>query len=819
MSVYNLDYLFKPKRLALVYSKALSSLGETLFRNIILTKFRGIVYLISEEEEVLMGIQSYPDLYSVPREVNAVLLATEPEKWLTYLEQCERKGVRAVALYYPDFKTKIAGANKILQQIKVFSYQKKIRLLGPNTLGYIVPRLDLNASLYEGKLLSGHIGFISDSATLASGILDWAVDKKVGFSLFVSLGEKVDIDIEDMIDYLGYDPSTRAIVIYLERLDSGRKFMRSARGFARSKPIIVLKGGIPREDAQSTIEILNRLIIEDKVYSTAFKRAGLIEVKEVADLFHMAEVLEKQPRPKGPSLAIVTNSGGFSHLALKTLSTFKGRRSEFTPETLSKLREILKIPEGSITNPVDLHSTAEPTKYREVIEVLCKAEEVDGILVIFSPQFYPSSMDVALAISSAYRNAKANKPLLIALVGADKIRSAEQYLNEQGFPVYHTPEEAVKSFIYMYQYDKNIQLLFETPSNILSEFSPDKKTVRDIITKAYTENRDFLTENDALNILKAYQISVSEKVDTFSTLSLMIGVKRDRVFGSVILFGLGDNIAKLGLDYAIGLPPLNQILARRIIEETVVHELLKETNFPLQILEELLVKISYLIIDFPELEEFLINPIVLTDKTYYCLRAYFKLSEPIPSETERVEGIYCPSHLCICPYPTYLISQETLKNGIKVEVRPIKPEDEPLLVDLFKNLSERSTLLRFYQLRKPIDKKDLIRFCHIDYDQEMTLVALIEDPEGTKKIIGAGHLMKTYEDVAELSIEVLDYFQGLGLGTLLCEKLLNFARINNYKKVWMEIKRENIPMIRLAEKLRFQVVSEEEGVLFVEKNL
>jgi acetyltransferase len=891
MSIFHLDFLFKPKRIALFYDPDNATIGETLFKNLIFGKYNGTIYLISEREEVLWGIQSYPDIFSIPRELDLALFTTSPDKWIEDLERCKRKGIKAVSLYYPDFKSRVKDYENLLKKIRLYSYQNKIRILGPNTLGFIVPKLNLNASLFEGTLLKGNIGFISDSATLASGILDWAVDKNVGFSFFVSLGEKVDIDLEDMIDYLGYDPSTQAIVVYLEALESGRKFMRSARGFARSKPIIVLKGGSPREEVQACFSILDELITEDLLYSAAFKRAGLLEVKEVSDLFHLAENLGKQTRPKGPHLAIVTNSGGFTHLALKTLYQFKGKRAEFTSNTQEKLKNILGEAEKLIQNPVDLLSTADPVKYKEVLQVLLTADEVDGVLIIFAPQFFPSAKEVALSILSAYKSSPKKKPLLLCFVGAERVREAAKMLTEAGLPVYNTPEEAIKSFTYMHQYEQNIQLLFETPSTILEDFKPDKEKVSLVIEGAFDEGRLVLSFSETMEILKAYgimipayeiisnqeeliikarnlgfplslsletQFSLSELHHAIESpyqgifseeslrleyerlfervkdlphikksmiiqsyfshggISLILGTKRSKVFGNVILFGIGDAIAKLGLDYSIGLPPLNQILARRILEETSIYKLMKNMDYPCHLLEELLVKFSYLIVDFPEIEEIILNPIIYYQGNFYALRGKIFLGERIFKTYDKTEGIYCPQHLSICPYPGYLIFESTLQDGRKVTIRPIKPEDEPLLIDLFNSLSERSTLLRFQQLKRPVSKKDLIRFCHIDYDQELTLIALNKE-EKPSQICGAAHLMKTYEGVAELSVEILDNFQGKGLGTLLCQKLLDFAKTNGYKKIWMEIRKENLPMIKLALKLGFSITSEEEGLIFVEK--
>ncbi|MGC8966343.1 MAG: bifunctional acetate--CoA ligase family protein/GNAT family N-acetyltransferase [Caldimicrobium sp.] len=892
MSIFNLDYLFKPKRIALFYDSNYPTLGETILKNLIFGKFNGTVFLISEKEEALWGIQSYPDLFSVPRDIDLALFTTDPSSWLENLEQCKKKGIKAVALYYPDFKTITKDYEKLLKKIKVFSYHNKIRILGPNTLGFIVPKLNLNASLYEGTLPKGHIGFISDSATFASGILDWAVDKNVGFSFFVSVGEKVDIDIEDMIEYLGYDPGTQAIVIYLESLESGRKFMRAARGFAKTKPIIVLKGGFPIEEISACFTILDELVKEDKVYSSAFRRAGVLEVKEVLDLFNLAEILEKLPKPKGSRLAIVTNSGGFSHLALKTLKNLGGKPAELSPETKEKLKDLLGIEEDNLSNPIDLLSTAQPEKYKKVLQILLNAAEIDGILIIYSPQYTPSSEDIALSIVSAYKASKSKKPLLINFVGAEKIREAIKHFKEVGLPVFQTPEAAIKSFIYLYQYQRNLDLLFETPSIILEDFKPDKDKVLKIIDRALNNGRMILTFSETMEVLKAYEIPVpkfkiasslevlAEKakelgypltiaLETQFSLSelnplveqtfqgifdedsligeakkiyerlkgfpyikkeivlqeyifnsgkipLLIGTKRNKVFGNVIVFGLGENLGKLGLDYSIGLPPLNQILAKRLLEETSIYELIYLLGYPIHLLEELLVKFSHLIIDFPEIEEIVLNPILYYRDKFYCVRGTIILGEKVFDLKK--EGIYCPFHLSICPYPNYLVSEEILKDGTKVIIRPIKPEDEPLLMELFKNLSEKSVLLRFQQPNRPLSKSDLIRFCHIDYDQEMTLVVLIKE-NNNQKIIGAAHLMKTYEDKAELSIEIIDQYHGKGLGTLLVGKLLDFAKNYGYKKIWMEIKKENFPMIKLALKYGFEILTEEEGSLFVEKIL
>lgn len=893
MSIYNLNALFKPKRIAIVHHPKDRDLSEVLFRNLILRNFKGTVYPISPDGESFFGIEPYPNLLAVPKEIDLCILAGGVEHWLEEVENCKRKGVKALLLIHPDFNFRVPNATDLLQKIRLLTRKYGIRTLGPNSLGFIVPNLNLNASLFDGEIPQGHIGFISDSSTMAIGLLDWAIEKRFGFSAFISLGEKVDVDLPDAIDYLGYDPSTRAILIHLESIESGRKFLRSVRGFARSKPMIVIKSKSSIESLNKCTSILDGIATEDLIYSSAFKRAGMVEVSTIEDLFYLAEGLEKLSRPKGPRLALVSNSGGLTDIALKFLREYRLTLPNLSQELKTELSAKISNSLESHDNPIKLLSDSPPSVYKNLLESLLKSRDFDAIIILLSPTHRLKVFELAMSIVSAWKASPIKKPIFIVPFGAKKVEEAKTYLLEQGLAVFDTPEQAIKTFYYLYQYEHNIDLLFETPSNILEDFIPDKERGQRIIFQALKKGRTYLNLSEGFELLKAYGIPVpkyrmarneeellvvaeelgyplslclnetpyltygqqmvetkhqgiyteksllrearelwdyAEKVGldknllifpytAEQTYELLLGTKKDPVFGAIIVVGIGGKEVKLGYDQAIGLPPLNQTIARRLLEETIIYHHLKLEGYPIGELESLMVKFSMLIVDFPEIANVVINPLLLTRQGVLVQYLKVNLEEVAIYEDIKPTSLFCPSHLSICPYPTYFSFHERLKDGTEVFIRPVKPEDEPLLKELFYKLSEKSTELRFNQPGRKITREELIRFCHIDYDQEMTLIALVKNSNGKSEIIGAGHLIKSYEDTAELAFEVRDDYQGKGLGKTLMQKLLQWATLCGYKTLWMGIRKDNLAMLRLAKTFGFEVSSSEEDMVYVQKNL
>ena len=894
MSIYNLEYFFNPKRIAVIGADDKpGSIGYTVFRNLIGEGYRGIVYPINPKTDSVQGVEAYKSLNDISKEIDLVVLAEECDSnILNILEECGQKKVKGVILLCPDFRTKVREAMHLEEEIEKIHRKYGFRLLGPNTLGFIRPGINLNVSLFRRRLNKGNIALIAQSATLSVALLDRASAKNIGFSYFVSLGSDIDIDFADLIDFFGVDPSTRAIVIYMQSIKNGRKFMTSARSFAFSKPIVIVKSGKFVESLELALTHSGLLAGEDKVYDAAFKRAGAVRVDETLDMFYITETLSKQRRPRGKRLAIITNAGAPAVTAVDSLIKLGGELAQFSEETLKELEG--NVPTRVIRNPLDLVSNANSDYYEKALRVIIKDKNVDAVLVMLTPSL---GADPALTAQKVIKIAKENpyKPVLTNWMGASLVEDARELLNSNGIPTFVTPEQAVRTFMYMYRYDFNLKLLLETPQTILKDVKFDTEKVESIIEKAISEGRSIPTFFEASEILSAYGIPVIltkrantieelkkaiaeigypvvlkidtpkiihkfkkggvildvrdelEAVEGFKWLKrlatengdpeasvivqpmvitygyeIALGSKKDPTFGSVILFGTGGNLLEALEDYSIGLPPLNQTLAKRLMEETKIYRYLK--NYPyyediLFRLEETVVKFSYLISDFPRIKEFDINPIFITDSEIFALDCSIIFDKTAPKKKALIKGEFCPPHLSICPYPVHLYKEMELKDGTKAIVRPIKAEDESLIADLLGRCSERTISLRFFQRAIDLRHENLVRFCQLDYDRELAFICVIKDGD-EEKIVGDVRLSRDPDGLdAEMAILVEDEWQGKGVGKALCSYAIEVAKDLGVKRIWMDILRINTYMLGLAERLGFKRHHVEEDNVKVLLNL
>ncbi len=820
MSIYNLDQVFKPKSIAVVdVIPGDASPSELLLRNLVWRGFRGDVFLVNKAQEEICGLVPYPSLTAVPSPVDLAIIAGPVENLWDNLNDCVKKKVKGVIILARDFVAQMKNPEVALSQLYGYVVKHNIRILGPNTLGFLRPHLKLYASVVPNKFEPGNLAFISDSSTLASAILDWAEKKRIGFSFFTSLGDKVDIDLSDMIDYLGIDFHTRALIVFIRDVKSGRKFIRAARAFSRAKPIMVVKSGRFVSFDGERYTDMAQIIKRDWVYSAAFRRAGVVEVDELLELFHVAESLAKQPRPKGKRLAIVTNAGGAAGIAVDALRANNGDLAELSPKTKEALKEIL--PEERLKNPVDLLSYAPPSAYHKAILACLRDPQVDGVIVLHTPEFGINVEELAWAIIKAHQQVR-YKPVLASFMGEERVEAGRQLLSEHNIPNFITPVETVKSFLYMYRYDHLLKLLFETPGSLLENFFPDQKKVRKIIEKAALEDRFILNQEESFAILETYGIKVSKELpeSEAEVYPLSVGMFKDSHFGSIISFGFGGPALKAEKDIALGLPPLNQTLALRVLERTKIYKFLtEEKKYSPVPLEKLLVLFSLLIVDFPEIKEIELNPVWFGKNGYVVSGAKIYLEDFAFLPRKETRTYHCPAHLAICPYPNQFVFNVCLKDGSEVNIRPIKPEDEPLLAEMFSSLSEETLRLRFMQPRNQITHEELARMCHVDYDRELNLVAEVKE-DGKLRIIGMINLLRLPdEESAEMALLVADNCQGKGLGWLLCNTMLQVAKQLGIKKVYMEILTENVRMQKLAEKLGFRIQSREEDVIRVVKEI
>src|SRR5512136_1590419 len=378
MVTLNLDKIFEPKSIAIVgASDVEGSVGFAMVKNLTQFGYAGKVYLVNIRKPEILGVRTFPTIMEVPEAVDLAMIATPAKTVPDVMEECGRAGVKGAIIVSAGFKE--TGPEGKALELKILERAKNhgIRVIGPNCIGIMRPRLNLNATFVNKVAKPGKIAFLSQSGALGSAILDWAISQNIGFSNFVSVGSMIDVDFGDLIDYFGSDPQTKSILMYAEGITEARKFMSAAKHFARTKPIIVVKSGKFTESAKAVASHTGSLSGEDALYDAAFKRAGIVRVDEIADLFNAAEVLGTQPLPKGNRVAIITNAGGPGVMASDALIGFRGQLAKLSPKTIENLNAILP-PFWSHGNPIDVLGDAKAERYRAAVEAALSDENIDG---------------------------------------------------------------------------------------------------------------------------------------------------------------------------------------------------------------------------------------------------------------------------------------------------------------------------------------------------------------------------------------------------------------------------------------------------------
>jgi acetyltransferase len=888
MVTLNLDKIFNPKSVAIIgASDEEGSVGYAIVKNFTQLGYAGKVYFVNIRKPEILGVKTYQTVGQIPEPVDLAMIATPAKTVPDVVEQCGKAGIKGAIIVSAGFK-ETGPEGKALED-KILEIKKKygLRIIGPNCIGIIRPRINLNATFVDKVPKLGSVAFISQSGALGSAILDWAIHENIGFSNFVSVGSMIDVDFGDLIDYFGTDPKTKSILMYVEGITEARKFMSAARHFARTKPIIVVKAGKFSESAKAAASHTGSLSGEDDIYDAAFKRAGIVRVEEIDDLFNAAEVLGTQPLPRGPRLAMITNAGGPGVMATDALIAKGGKLAKLSQKTMEVLNSILPN-FWSKGNPIDILGDARADRYKAAVEACLNDENMDGILIIFTQQAVGEPIEIAKAIVELVKNkAYQNKTILTSFMGYGTVQEANRIFNANNIPTYSTPEQAIKTYMYMYQYQRNLELIYETPEELPVDAAPPKRPIMVILRNAAMEGRELLTEDEAKKLLKYYNFPVvntavattadeavafarqmgypvvlkvlspqivhkteaggvildinseAEVRQAFDMImqrakaynpnaqiigvtvqpmitrkgyEVIIGGKTDPLFGPVILFGMGGVGVELFKDYSIGLPPLNTTLARRIMEETKVYQLLKGyRNVPpanLKLLEETMLQFSQLLIDFPQIKEIDINPLLINEKEAFILDAR------ITVDKERVFRKFEPhEHMVISPYPKKYETLWTLKNGREVLLRPIKPEDEPLWLEMFQSFSDESIRYRFFQILKDTPHEVRVRYCNIDYDREIAIVAELTE-EGRKKILGVGRLsIEPDGKSGELAFIIGDQWQGLGLGTKMVDYVIEIAREMGVETVYAIMLPDNYRALNLTKKMGFKLEYLEDGTV------
>jgi len=878
-----LDFIFRPRSVAVIgATDRQGSVGRTVIENLRTENLpsaesRHKVFPVNPRRTEVLGLPCYPAIGSIPGGVDLAVIVTPAATVPGLIRECVAAGVKGAVIISAGFKEIGPEGARLEAEILEEARRGSLRIIGPNCLGIMTPPIGLNATFAQNIALPGNVAFLSQSGALCTAILDWSLREAVGFSSFVSTGSMLDVGWGDLIYYFGDDPRTRSILIYMESIGDPRSFLSAAREVARAKPIIVIKAGRTEAAAKAAASHTGALTGSDEVLDSAFRRCGVLRVNRIAELFEMADVLSKQPRPRGPRLAIVTNAGGPGVLATDALLGSGGELAKLSPETLKELDSLLP-PHWSHANPIDILGDADAERYRKALEIVLQDPGSDGFLLALAPQGMTKPTEVARQIVPDLEHQIA--PILAAWMGGDAVSEGTRLLSRSGIPTFAFPDEAARAFTYLWQYSANLRALNETPVLASGETSDlALAQASEILRAVRSRGRTLLTEWESKRLLAAYGIptvqtelaksadeaaqiaariaensgypvvlklhseTISHKTDVggvrlnldtpeavrkaFEQIresvtqragaehflgvtvqpmvrqhgyELIVGSSLDPQFGPVLLFGTGGELVEVFRDRALGFPPLTTTLARRMMERTRIYRALQGVRgrkpVDLDKLESVLVRFSQLVAEQRWIKEIDINPLLVSEDQIVALDARVLLHSADTDESQLPQ-------LVIRPYPAQYISPFRMKNGATVRIRPIRPEDEPAMVQFHKKLSDSTVYMRylgFMKLEQRIAHERLTRICFIDYDREMVLVA--ERPgvaSGDSEILGVGRLSKSHgRNEAEFAVLVRDDFQKLGLGSEFLRRLLDVARDEKLDRVFAIMSTENIAMRKMA---------------------
>jgi len=507
-----LDVFFTPKTVAVIgATETTNSVGRTVLWNLVTSPFGGTVYPVNPKRPSVLGVKAYKSISEIPEQVDLAVIVTPPPSIPGIIRECGENGVRGAVVISAGFKEIGPEGAELERQLLKEAQDADIRVIGPNCLGVMSPLSGMNATFATTIARPGSVGFISQSGALCTAVLDWSLKEMVGFSAFVSVGSMVDVGWGDLIYHLGNDPRTKSIVIYMESIGNARSFISAAREVALNKPIIVIKPGRSAAAAKAAASHTGSLTGSDEVLEAAFRRSGVLRVNNIADLFYMAEVLSKQPSPKGPRLTIVTNAGGPGVLATDALIMGGGELAELTDATMAEYNAVLPAT-WSHNNPVDIIGDASPERYAKALEIAAKDPNSDGMLVILTPQAMTDPTRIAEQLKPLAK--QEGKPLLASWMGGVDVAAGEEILNRANIPTFPYPDTAARAFNYMWRYSYNLRGLYETPDmpEESAGWAPDRKLVAEIIGRARGESRSILTEFESKQLLAAYGIPTAQTI-------------------------------------------------------------------------------------------------------------------------------------------------------------------------------------------------------------------------------------------------------------------------------------------------------------------
>ena len=875
MGPHYLHRFFIPKSVAIVgASERIESVGYRLLLNMQEAGFSGNLYPVNNKRETLLGLKAYPDLQSIPEELDLVVIATPASSVPGIVRQCGEKGVAAIVIITAGFAELGEQGKQLQQEVLAITHRYGIRMIGPNCLGLARPSSQLNATFGEGIIKEGNLALLSQSGAVCTAILDWAKAQDIGFSTVVSMGGAADIDFGEVLDYLATDSKTTGILMYVEGIRDARHFLSGLKAAARIKPVILIKSGRHETGRKAAMSHTGALVGGDSVFDAAIERAGVVRVYSISELFAAARVLANNYVVNQDRLAIITNAGGPGVMSTDRAEDVGIKMAELGTASIDALNAVLPL-HWSHANPVDILGDATSERYQQALAVCLADDNIDGVLVILTPQAMTNPTEVAECIIAGAQTSY--KPILASWTGGAKVQEGRNLFAESRVAHFNTPEAAVDAFSFLARYSKNQILLKQIPAPTETTVLPDATGSRLIIERVLAESRQVLTAQEAKAILAAFHIPVTQTIKVnsakdamiaaetlgfpvvlkinmaefshksdiggvrlninnaeevcrcfvemetaikklqpeltdivmtiepmFKSVSgreLMVGVVRDPVFGPAISIGLGGTMVEILKDNAVGLPPLNAYMIEQMLAKTRAAKYLKAfRQLPPaneKALIDVLLKISNLVCELPEILELDINPLI--DDEYGAIA----VDARIKAQTAHQFSNY--AHLAIHPYPHDLIHNYQLPNATEVIIRPIRPEDAELEKKFVSRLSEHTKLFRFRQTLHELTSEMIVRFTQIDYDREMAFIAIAAN-KNVPEELGVGRYMRNPDGYsAEFALVIADDCQGLGIGTRIMKALMKTAKDKGISLFEAEVLAVNIPMLRLLKKLDFNI--------------
>jgi acetyltransferase len=881
MSIRNLDRLLAPRSVAVIGGSDRPGIGAVVMRNLLAGGFKGPIWPVNPKHVQVAGQQAFSEVRALPEAPDLAVICTPPAPLPGLIDELGRRGTRAAVVLTAGVAAATDRRGRSLAELMLEAAQPHLlRILGPNSVGLLVPGRGLNASFAHTGIAAGPLAFVSQSGALLTAVLDWAHSRGIGFSHFIGVGDCLDVDFGDLLDYLGSDPATRAILLYVESIKTPRKFLSAARAAARNKPVIVVKSGRAPEGARAAASHSGALAGTDDVFDAAIRRAGMLRVENLLDLFVAVETLARGPRFDGDRLLVVSNGGGAGVLAADAAAHGGARLAELSADTLAKLDAILP-PGWPRANPVDIVGDAPVERYVETLQVLAAAPEADAVLFIHAPSAIVAADAVAEACVPVAQAART--PVLSCWLGAAAVEGAWRRFAQAGIASYHTPEEAVRAFVHSVTYRRNQEQLLQAPPSSGDGSAPDVGRARGLLRAALAAGQPWLNEVQTRALLDAYGIPVVDtragasigqaraaadaigypvalklvspdishrsdlravaldvasaaelraaaaamlrrarqqrpdaRLEGFivqpmvrrpQAFELLVGMALDEQFGPVIVFGQGGTAVEIVGDRAVALPPLNAALARELVSRTRIARLLAGyRNRPpadLAAIGRVLVAVSQMVIDLPELIELDINPLLADEGGVLALDARVRIGRPSVARGEQ--------RLAIRPYPRELEETYAWGDG-EMLLRPIRPDDWERHLAFLRRLDPEDIRMRVFSSRRDIAPSELARLTQIDYEREMAFIATVPGADGQPETIGTVRAVTDADNArAEFGIIVRSDLKGRGLGALLMRKMIRYCRDRGTAELVGDVLRENRGMLKLARALGFEVLPGDDG--------